>query len=313
MSTLENTTDLLRILGDHSRVRLLQLLAHEELTVTELTEITHLGQSRVSTHLGKLRDAGLVHDRRAGASAYYRLNADDMPTEARALWDVICQSRADPILEEDQQRLSTLIRARGGSWADTVAGQMERYYSPGRTWEAAARGLLGLAKLGDVLDVASGDGALAELVARSAESVTCLDLSPRVMLAAKRRLQHLRNVRFQVGDLHALPYDKQSFDHVLFMNTLSYAQDPKQAVVEAARVLRNDGTLAASVLNAHRHHALAKTYGHCEFGFKPTQLKDLFSACGFDVTFCDVTSREKRPPHFEVVTLYARRQPRRSK
>jgi len=57
MTSLAAATDLMRLLGDPTRVRLLSLLFREELTVAELTQVTRLAQSRVSTHLGKLRDA----------------------------------------------------------------------------------------------------------------------------------------------------------------------------------------------------------------------------------------------------------------
>jgi DNA-binding transcriptional ArsR family regulator len=60
-----------------TRVRLLPLLEREELTVAELAAITQLAQPRVSTHLAKLKEAGLVRDRRAGVSAYYRFDDAD--------------------------------------------------------------------------------------------------------------------------------------------------------------------------------------------------------------------------------------------
>ena len=46
---------------------------------TEMTRITDLPQSRVSTHLGKLREAGVLRDRREGASTYYSMNDGAMP------------------------------------------------------------------------------------------------------------------------------------------------------------------------------------------------------------------------------------------
>ena len=49
---------------------MLALLAREELPVAELTAVTGLAQPRVSTHLAKLKEAGLVRDRRSGVSAY---------------------------------------------------------------------------------------------------------------------------------------------------------------------------------------------------------------------------------------------------
>ena len=307
MPDLGTTSDLLKLFGNPTRLRLLALVAREELSVAELVDVTHLQQSRVSTHLGRLKEAGLVRDRRAGPSCFYSLNGSSMPADSRRLWSVLLETAHDPLLEDDRKRLREILRARGSTWADAVAGQMERHYSPGRTWEAAARGLLGLARLGDVLDIASGDGALAELVVRRARSITCLDRSRRVIAAAQRRLSHLPGVRFRIGDMHALPFRAASFDQVLFANALSYAEDPERAVTETARVLRPGGTLAAIALRAHRHVAVIKSYDHQQLGFEPEDLRELFECAGLQVTFCEVTSREKRPPHFEVLTLYAER------
>ena len=61
----------LKLLGDDSRLRLLSLLSQEELSVQELVSITGMGQSRVSHHLGLMRGAGLVQDRKEGTWTFY--------------------------------------------------------------------------------------------------------------------------------------------------------------------------------------------------------------------------------------------------
>jgi ArsR family transcriptional regulator len=184
---------------------------------------------------------------------------------------------------------------------------MERHYSPGRTWEATLRGLLGLLRLGDVLDVASGDGALAELLAPRARSLTCLDLSPTVLEAARRRLDDRGNVRFVEGDMHRLPFADASFDQVLLLNCLTFSRAPRKVVAEAARVLRPGGGLAAVTLKAHRHEAVAATFDHVRFGFSPGDLRRALADAGLAVEACHVTSREKRAPHFEIITVHARK------
>lgn len=304
---LQDTEELCRVYGDRSRLRLLALLTREELSVAELTAATRLAQSRVSSHLGKLREARLVRLRRAGTSTYYSLDEAGMSPAAARLWRLLREDTLDPLLDEDRERLADVLSARGETWADAVAGQMERHYSPGRTWEAAARCLVGLSRLGDVLDVASGDGALAELVQPRARSVTCLDSSSRVVRAARRRLGHLPRVRLTVGDMHALPLPDAGFDHVMLVNSLSYARQPERVVAEAARVLRPGGDLVAVTLRAHRHAAVAEAYDHVQMGFQPEELAQLFVAQGLDVSRCEVTSRERRAPHFEIVTVHARR------
>src|SRR6202451_360045 len=65
----------LRLAADPSRLRILLLLEREELSVAELQEILAMGQSRISTHLAQLKNAGLVEDRRTGKSILYRLKA----------------------------------------------------------------------------------------------------------------------------------------------------------------------------------------------------------------------------------------------
>jgi DNA-binding transcriptional ArsR family regulator len=76
-------------LGDPTRLRLLALLDTEELTVAELAETMRLAQPRVSTHLAKLRDAGLVADRREGVSVYYRSMTDGQDTALSQLWSLV--------------------------------------------------------------------------------------------------------------------------------------------------------------------------------------------------------------------------------
>lgn len=304
---LAGGADLLKMLADPTRVRLLTLLRGEELTVAELTRATRLPQARVSTHLGRLREAGMVRDRRSGSACFYALSGAGMTPAAERVWDALRDATDDAVLREDAARIRDLVASRGQSWADSVAGQMERHYSPGRTWEAALRGLLGLTRLGDVLDVASGDGAVAELIAPRARSVTCVDLSPRVVAAGSRRLAHLDRVSFQLGDMHALPVANARFDEVLLMHALSYATDPDRVLREAARALRPGGALVALTLKAHQHRAAAANYDHVRPGFDPAALRSSLSDAGFDVELCEVTSREKRAPHFEVITVHATR------
>jgi ArsR family transcriptional regulator len=298
---------MLQTFADATRVRLLGLLADGELTVAELTSITELSQSRVSTHLGRLKESGLLRDRRVGTSTYYALREDTMPEEARSLWQLIHGVVGDSVIEGDRKRKKALLRARAGSWPDAVAGEMERHYSPGRTWDATARGLLGIARFGDVLDVGGGDGAVAELYLSRSRSVTLLDRSERMLEAARERLAGRPNVRFSSGDMHALPFGDASFDEVLILNVLSYSEQPALAVSEAARVLRPGGRLAVVTLAEHEHEEVTAAYGHLGRGFAPRSLRALLAKTGLEVDLCEVTSRERRKPYFEVLSAFAHR------
>ena len=305
---LATASGVLRLLADPTRVRLLALLEREELTVAELAAVLHLAQPRVSTHLAKLKEAGLVRDRRAGVSAYYRANNEGDAAQ-HTLLASLRASIDDALLSEDAARVPHVLaeRARGEGWADTVAGDMERHYSPGRTWETLARSLLQLLDTGDVLDIASGDGVTAELLAPHAHSILCVDSSARVVEAASKRLQGFANVQVRQGDMHALNMGKQRFDLVLMLHALTYAEHPSRAVAEAARFLRPGGRLLAVTLGKHDHRAAVEPFDHRNLGFRSEQLAGFAKAAGLQVMSCTRLSRERKAPHFEVISLLARK------
>src|SRR4029077_11382560 len=70
---MSSTLKFLRALSDPTRLRIISLLEKDELSVNELQEITRMGQSRISTHLGLLQDSELVQSRREGKRTYYKL------------------------------------------------------------------------------------------------------------------------------------------------------------------------------------------------------------------------------------------------
>src|SRR2546429_8649780 len=74
MNPISSTLKSLRALSDPTRLRIVALLEKDELSVNELQEITQMGQSRISTHLGLLLDSGLVQARREGKRTFYKLN-----------------------------------------------------------------------------------------------------------------------------------------------------------------------------------------------------------------------------------------------
>jgi DNA-binding transcriptional ArsR family regulator len=62
-----------RVIGEPTRIRLLELLREGELTVAELVERTGATQQNVSKHLGVLLQAGIVGRRKQGVCAHYRI------------------------------------------------------------------------------------------------------------------------------------------------------------------------------------------------------------------------------------------------
>lgn len=72
------THRLFQALGDEKRLAVLDCLLEGERCVCELTEQTGLKQSLLSFHLGVLRNAGLVRDRRVGKWSFYSIDVDSV-------------------------------------------------------------------------------------------------------------------------------------------------------------------------------------------------------------------------------------------
>ena len=154
-----------------------------------------------------------------------------------------------------------------------------------------------------MLDIASGDGVLAELLAPHSRRYVCVDASPRVVAAARERLRPFANVEVREGDMHALPFPDESFDLVVLMHALTYASKPAQAVAEAARVLRRGGRLLLSSLGRHEHRTVVEAYGHANLGFTEKELRRFADKAGLSIVGRASVTRERRPPHFEVISL----------
>lgn len=297
--SLSEYVETLNLLGDESRLRLCALLRDRELCVSDLVRVTGISQSRVSTHLGRLREAGFVRDRRKGPQSFYALSFDALPGAAKALLDDAARS-GDATLEGDQTRLAELEEEGGG-----LADDLERYYSPGRSWQSLLVGLAALLRLGDVLDVGAGDGAAASTLATYCRSLTCIDTNARAIEAAKDRLARFPHARAEVADVHELPYDDAAFDTVLVFHTLTYAERPARALEECARVLRPGGRLVVLCLDEHRQREVTAPYGERHPGFSPRAVRELLTRAGLEVKSSEVACRESKKPHLQVVLAIA--------
>jgi DNA-binding transcriptional ArsR family regulator len=311
MAELRSLTETLGSLADPTRIRILSLLEEEDLAVHELLEVLGGSQSSLSTHLARLKKAGLVADRREGTRSFYRLADGNNGSEGRATWQAVRHTLVDDAhLAADREKLRhVLARRREESWADRVAGALHRQYIPGRGWESVAFCVAGLLDLGDVVDLGSGDGALVSLLAPQSRSYLCIDLSQRMVDAGKRRLRAagLDNVAFLVADMAAPPLPDACADTVLLLQSLQYASEPGTAVRAAARLLRKGGRCVILTLYRHEDETLRSQYGHAHLGFDQKSLSAWLRKAGLTQERMALVAVEHRSPHLRSLLAIARR------
>jgi len=100
-----NLTPVFKLLSDETRLRIIRLLAKEELCVCEICGILDEPQPKVSKVLSKLRDLNLVSDRRIEKFVFYRVKDSDELLNHILIY-VQNNLEAYPQLVVDEQRLA---------------------------------------------------------------------------------------------------------------------------------------------------------------------------------------------------------------
>jgi ArsR family transcriptional regulator len=296
----------LRLLADPTRSRILHLLHRGELAVGELQEILGLPQSRISTHLALLRKAQLVHDRRDGKKSFYSL-ARDLPLSVAGIVDAaLAASAREPKSAADQRSLQRIIekrRQKAEQHFNLVADRLGRNYCPGRSWEAIGQMLFLLTPRVRIADLGAGDGTLSRLLARQAESVHCVDNSPRMVQVGRAlaKKEHLRNLTYVLGNIEKVPLPDRSIDLALLSQALHHAENPRQALAEAFRILKPGGRLLVLDLRAHRFEKARELYADRWLGFKENELHDWIEEVGFRQSEVRVVAKEVKEPCFETI------------
>src|SRR3954454_21557610 len=118
--------DVLRAVGEETRLRIVALLQHGELTVTDLTDILGQSQPRISRHLKLLADAGVVDKHREGTWGFFQLAGEGPIAELvaellRRIGD------HDPGTAVDLDRLEIVRRRRASAAQEYFAGIAARW------------------------------------------------------------------------------------------------------------------------------------------------------------------------------------------
>ena len=299
----------LRVLGDTNRLRMLLLLAREELSVAELQEILAMGQSSISTHLAQLKHAGLVEDRRTGKNIWYRSKSGSEVLSG--LLDGIQQAPEElPEARHDQAALELVLRKRQDktrAFFDDMAGRLGREYVPGRSWKSIAEALLQLLPPLVIADLGAGEGAFSLLLAQRAQQVIAVDNSDR-MVELGRALSGKQGVpalEYRKGDLEAVPIADGTVDLALFSQSLHHALHPDRAIAEAWRILKPGGRIAILDLVQHRFAEARELYADVWLGFSEVELESLLSKAGFGNVHTAVVHKETEAPFFQTLLATA--------
>lgn len=307
---MSSTLKSLRALADPTRLRIMSLLEREELSVNELQEITQLGQSRISTHLGLLGDAELVQSRREGKRTFYRVVQERDAAQKEVIEVAVRGARELAEHADDQVNLKRILARRQDQqqlFFNQVAGRFDRSYGPGRSWQAFGQLLLRILPPLTVADLGAGEGLLSELLARRCRKVIAVDNSEKIVAfgAAKAKKAGLKNLEFRLGDLQAPPIDPNSVDLAVLSQALHHAEDPAAAITAVHRIVKPGGQVMILDLLRHDFTRARELYGDRWLGFPESDLHRWLETAGFRKIDISVVAREEQPPHFATLLAAA--------
>jgi ArsR family transcriptional regulator len=294
-----------RAMSDSTRQRLLRVLSDCDLTVSELVEVLEMPQSTVSRHLKVLRDAGLLVDRRVGATVMYAVqppsdgpsprevpilqkSARRMGNGVAGLRDRLLEWVGEAELENDMaDRLGRVVQRRhagGDGFFDTVAA----------TWDRLRIGAFGdvfhFEALTAVLpmewvaaDIGSGTGYLLPVLSSRFSKVIAVDPAPRMIEVARNRpeVRAATNIEFREGVLGSLPLADGEVDLAIVSLVLHHVESPPASLRDLKRALRPGGEALIVEQEDHRHGEFYERMGDRWWGFEPAQVADWLGQAGF--------------------------------
>lgn len=276
---------LLKLLADATRLRLLGLLASEELQVGELARSVAMSQSRVSNHLKVLREAGLLEERRVGIHVHVRLaRGAALPDD---LWSAI-ESRLEQVegRADDRARLAQVLeerRRKSRAFFDRVAPEWDVVGSEFQHGLLRWRALAALVERGLVVaDVGCGTGHLSRVLVRFASRVIAIDHSAAMLARAGENLAAAADrVELRQGELDRLPLADGEVDAVFASLVLHHVPDLFAALRDMRRALRPGGRLVVADLLPHREAWMADSMADLKLGLDPTELRSRAEKAGF--------------------------------
>ncbi|MBX7208498.1 MAG: metalloregulator ArsR/SmtB family transcription factor [Verrucomicrobiaceae bacterium] len=301
------------LISDPTRVRILLLLRQEEMSVAELQDVLSLPQSNISAQLSKLKNAGLVSDRRSGKNRLYRLEEPSAKErEAHEHFLSLLSAAGGEIKEtkRDATALKIVRKKRANaaqSYFDALAGKFGRHYIPGRSWKALGETLIKLIPPLVIADLGAGEGTLSQLLAQRAKKVIAVDNSKEmVAYGAELAKKHgCTNMDYRIGDIEDPPISPDSVDLAIFSQALHHAPNPAKAIHAAHKILKRGGRLVILDLLKHQFEKARELYADVWLGFSEVELHDFLERSGFKHIETSIVHRESRSPHFQTVLAMA--------
>lgn len=309
---MEKTAQILKTLGHVERLRILSLLSHGELTVSELVQILGLSQPRITQYINSLESVGIIERLKEGSWVFSRLRRGNAAVSAIVATTLGALPTDDVILKSDLRRLEDVRRARAvaaDAFFANVAndkGQLGDEYLPQNDIETRMRDLAGEGPFKMMVDLGTGTGRVLAVFADRVARGSGIDNNVDMLKVARHNLAGRGHDHLTVrqGDLNVTPLEPAVADLVTLHQVLHYLEDPYEAILEASRLLMPDGTLLIVDFETHTQDSFREEYNHRRLGFTDEDIRAWGQNAGLSFGQVDsVIADDKSRPNVKIWQL----------
>lgn len=288
----ETLAGLCKAAADTLRLRVLRLLRHDAMDVTELCEVLDVRQPALSHHLKLMSTAGLLSSQRDGNHIFYRrrerTGEDLLGALQQALFAAADALELEP--SENARRIA-LQKKRENNSRDFFQNNAQRFRAQQDLIAAPERYAAAVKTLLDAipkrsrrvaLEVGPGEGWLLPRLSAQFSRVLALDNAPSMLEAAKTVTKDCKPgvIEFLLGDTRHAALNGLNADLVVMNMVLHHTPDPAATLREAAATLAPGGNLLITELCEHRQGWTRENCGDLWLGFAPEQLEQWATDAG---------------------------------
>jgi len=295
-----NFLKIFKSLADEMRLRIIRILLRGSFHVNEILYIVNGKQSNISHHLKILQESDLVSNKKEGSLIYYKINDFINDKNLFKIIDTIHSEESSiPCYIEDLKRLDSILNKRkknAEEFFNTIGKNLDKLQTELFNEIYKTEEILDFfdGNLENILDIGCGTGRNLPLLAKYADKVIGLDLSP-IMLQLSDHICKTNDLNYELkqGDIHKLPFETGSINGIFLNMVLHHISDPLNSLKEISRILKNKGKIVLIELLSHQDEKFRENYGDLWLGFTEDEIKNWLNLSDIKIIKSNVKKDQK--------------------